>query len=176
MTISYKKKKIKSKFKRKSLSWWFLSPPLFIIFSTPSFKRTTFLVKILLIQLWWSLINSHDYIWAHSMFWNTISATDPQEANCFSTYSAQQCIQLNNSLTTVVGHYCELYRLGINTGQWLPRLLLWAKMGVLRINCSVLLHNLFSADVIYCSCTVSLQGGDLKPLTRISVLNTHGWY
>lgn len=51
------------------------------------------------------------------MFWNRVSATDPQEANCFSTYAAQLCIQLNKSLTMVAGHYCELYRPGINMGQ-----------------------------------------------------------
>lgn len=37
-----------------------------------------------------------------------LSATDPQEANCFPTYSAQLRIQPNHSLTAVAVRNSEL--------------------------------------------------------------------
>lgn len=123
LTISYKKKKSRKKLKvilreNDLVGSCFIHPYSSVrIFSTPSFKTNHPLSKYCLYNCGWvSLILT--IIGAHSVFWNRISATDLQEANCFSTYSAQLCIQLNKSLTMVAGHCCKLYHPGIDVGQW----------------------------------------------------------
>lgn len=136
------------------VSWFIHLYSSFNIFSTPSFKTNHPPVKILLIKLLLSVVKSHDYIWAHSVFWNGISSTDPQEANCFLIYSAAQLgIQLSHSLTTLAMYYSELMPESIQASGLGPRLSLWAEISVLGRNGTIY----FQQMQLTALCTVSLS-------------------